>query len=87
VTWTIPTLLSGIPGNDAADVLANGLSLMQYAIFVAVGGDLRKAATEDTALAQFNLFCGRDLAAGQPVGVMSQNAQILDKKISCGNRT
>jgi hypothetical protein len=86
VTWTVPTLLRGIPGNDTPEVLANGLSLMQYAIFVAVGGDLRKSATEDTALARFNLFGRRDLTASQPVGVMSQHAQILYDKISGGNR-
>jgi hypothetical protein len=67
-------------------VLANGLSLMQYTIFVAVGGDLRKTATEDTALPRFDRCGGRDLAAGQPVGVMSQNAQIFNEKISCGQR-
>jgi len=67
-------------------LLANGLSLMQYAIFVAEDGNLRKAATEDTALSRLNLFSGRDLTASQPVGVMSQYAQILYDKIRGGNR-
>jgi hypothetical protein len=47
MAWTVPTLLRGIPGNNAAEVLADGVSLMQHIAVVAVGDDLRQATPDD----------------------------------------
>src|ERR1041385_623292 len=77
VAGAVPALLGGVPGDGATGMRADGLSLVQHAFLVAVGGHLRQAAADDAALVRLNLGGRINLAARQPVGVVRKDVEVL----------
>src|ERR1051326_4358209 len=61
VTGAIPALLGCVPGDDAAEVRANGGALVEHSVVVPVHRDLGDPAPDHRAGAAGDLVDGRDL--------------------------
>src|SRR6185503_5757109 len=56
VTGTIPTLFGGVPGDDAAEMRADCLTLVKNPMLIAKRRELGEAATHDTTFITLDLF-------------------------------
>ena len=86
VAGAIPSLLGVVPVDDAAEVGADGGTLVNGSGRVAVSGDFGEAASENGARVGTDVVDGADVAAGEPVGVLAGDVEVLFGELAKGTK-
>src|SRR5436190_1007356 len=77
VAGTVPTLLRGIPGNDATQMSTDGGAPMILPVLIPVNGYFCPSTLDDGALAGSNLVYRTHIRVFEPVGKLCADVYVF----------